>query len=281
IELDPKNDDLLVVAGAVHERLGERAEAISTLDEATARRPDDPKAYEELLKIYRANPSQFRDAPRAICETMAERVPSNLEARDLLARLQLSDPAKVEDARAAFEAMRSERPFDSSPLSGLAEVEKAKGNREAMLRLLEDAVTLDPGRFRDALVVAQAADEKSAVATQQRLPDEIARQKGIAAGYYKNVLVFQPDNRLARVRLMEIECDRNHFDEAIKLGRRGLELHPEDAELLDRTGFALYNDGQLRESDDMLRHATDNAPEMALAHYHLGLTLAARKRDSL
>lgn len=263
LELDPgKNADLLVLMGRIHERLGDAGAAIAALEDAIAKRPDDPAAYQALLKIYRADKDAHKKEARRLCEEMAKRFPENLDTRDLLARLLVSD-RKFDEAKAEFEAMREEQPFVAAPFAGLAEVAHAKGDTAEEFRMRRAAVALDPGRWRDALILAEDADRRGDVRA--------------AAELYETVLAFQQDNRDARLRLVEIECERKRFESGLLHAQIGASKFPEDEAMKASLGWALYMSGQNVEAQKVLEQVVEEKPRYAIGHFHLGNVLARRR----
>lgn len=95
---------------------------------------------------------------------------------------------------------------------------------------------------------------------------------------YRAALEREDFDSLEAQRLWVFSWMRDH-DEAIRHGRRLVEIHPNLAGYRLYYGIVLAYAGQREASDRMLRTALDAAPGLALAHHWLALNAIARRDD--
>ena len=217
------------------------------------------------------------------------------------------DAGALDDAAEAFEAARRLQPDGMAVLVWLGDVRLAQGDAAAAGPLFERALSLYPDSLSARFGLARAALMREEFAQAARSLEEILElEPSATAAHYplgqaylrlgetdraqehlrqREAADIRPADPLmaALERLLEspqayetrgIEAlNREDWDGAVAAFRRGLELDADDAELRHRLGTALYLRGEIRTARAELERAAAEAPELAQAHYSLGVLL--------
>ena len=165
-----------------------------------------------------------------------------------------------------------------------------QGDLEGAVATYERALARDPAHLRTyvnlASVHARQTDYGPAVETLRRglqaLPDarELRQQLGrilfVQARYDESAEQLQQlvdDGTTAAsafALLARVEADRGFPQKALEWLRRGLEEHPDDAQLSVRLGVALVEQRAFGQALSHLQRAVDLDPDQEEARYHLG-----------
>jgi tetratricopeptide (TPR) repeat protein len=95
-----------------------------------------------------------------------------------------------------------------------------------------------------------------------------------ASEIYRQVLKIDTDNIVAINNLAWILCeDINQFQQALELANQGLEIEPNNVDLLDTRAVALFRLGQLQRANEDLSKCVvlypAGSPLLAASHLHL------------
>lgn len=153
--------------------------------------------------------------------------------------------------------------------AALADLLGRNGKNDDAIGMLQKAVADHPGHGRLlyalALAYSKANQPQKAVATMRIL------------------LALEPDNANALnfigYTLAEAGSD---LEEAERMVKRALQLHPDSGAFTDSLGWVLYKRGQYRQAVEALQHAEALTPNEPVIIEHLAdaLTKAARKTDA-
>jgi tetratricopeptide (TPR) repeat protein len=93
----------------------------------------------------------------------------------------------------------------------------------------------------------------------------------------REALRLLPDNPFTLNALGYTLADKGtapeHFQEAVQLTRQAAEKMPENGEVLDSYGWALYKTGEIKAAKRVLRDALSLDPNVPEIHYHMGVVL--------
>jgi tetratricopeptide (TPR) repeat protein len=100
-----------------------------------------------------------------------------------------------------------------------------------------------------------------------------------AVEIYKRILEQQPDNIVAMNNLAWILCEQqNNYSESLELAKRGLEISPDYADLIDTHGMALYRLGRFdlaaKDFEKCISLYPPRQRGIVASYFHLGRCLA-------
>jgi tetratricopeptide (TPR) repeat protein len=306
---------LLETGGAnayLHDRIGslqiqaERFDAaIRSLEKGQAVDPTDTRGLLALAQAYEGAGRQ-KDAAAAY-DRIIEREPGNLEARFDRARL-LQKQGDLDGSLAGYRALIdltlgrgavTEREAAVLTLTysqiGLIELgaRHFDGAAEAFVKALDASsdpgpelffllgrANLDGGRPEEAQkVVLEAARRFPSDLDLRVLQGEVLIVRGDfpkAREFYQALLKDQKDSPEAYARVSEALVRQKRFDEAERILRDGIRLHPSDDTLLFTRGAAMERMGRFGEAERSLARAIHLNPKNAMALNYLGYMLADR-----
>jgi tetratricopeptide (TPR) repeat protein len=158
------------------------------------------------------------------------------------------------------------RDRSAAELGWVGETLLAMGNGDAAIRMLDQAIELDPSLFFARFGRARAAQETGDLAT--------------AAFHYQVVIALRPDWASAHNNLAVVRRASGDRKGAIAAWRKAVALRPDDAIALSNLGGALAERGRGDEAILFCRRAVAVRPDLAEAHVNLGNVLVqARKLD--
>ncbi|MGE3165570.1 MAG: hypothetical protein AB7O52_11735 [Planctomycetota bacterium] len=272
---------------------GTAREGLVVVDEHLARWPQDRHAqglrnqlrvalgeFDPLLAelAARANanpndplPSLLRAAlPLAAVERVEaareawSRAPADPDAAEAVVRALVAsgDLSAAEQALAATRGLLTE----SRQLRLLASLEMARGNLEAADKALRTASTMNPDDAETQRLLAELC---------RRLKRWLDAERAVGRALF--LAPARPENYATAAR---IEYDRGRLEEAIEVGKRGLGLLPQNADLLEtltRTAIARRDLVRARQALAQLAECRDAEPQRVLA---LSCAVAWETRDT-
>ena len=166
-----------------------------------------------------------------------------------------------DDAQKQFQAAITAYPQDPGPRTMLARLYLNHGQKDMAEQVLRDAsatITKNPMGYRmlGDFYLGQGETDKAAPEFA-RLHTQYPKDIGVTKTY------------------IEILFLQNHLDDATKLNDAILKNSPSDSDSLVFRGEILTREGKANEAVPVLESAVKNAPDSALAHYHLGTAYAA------
>jgi tetratricopeptide (TPR) repeat protein len=253
---------------------------------------DPNEAFSELTTASQLDP-QFDPAVQTLrtALNLSEVNESPSEQKVIIGRgLGLVEEWKL--ANAAFEDAVKLDENNAEAWAWLAEANQKSDGKEA-LNYLDRALELDPhssvvrglrglyfqriGSHRQALIEYQEAAkiEPENPAWYISIGEEFANIGDLirALAAYQYATTLAPDDA-SYWRLLADFCARNTAnirDVGLPAAQKAVRLTPKDPAALDTLGWVLVIDGRYYEAERFLFQALDNDPQMASAHFHLGL----------
>ena len=162
-------------------------------------------------------------------------------------------------AASAYRTIRERAPKRAEALVGLATIEARSGRRHRAVKLLEQAVALDPS---NAAIHAALGDRRV------EFGDHAA-----ALRHYTKAIELDPTRGAPYGGLARSFLEQRRFRDAESFARRGLTLDPDFTEPRLTLGRALAAQGRMAEAATTLRQVVAERPDAAFAHLHLGIAL--------
>jgi putative PEP-CTERM system TPR-repeat lipoprotein len=272
----PGNLNLLDALGRAQQAAGDSQQAASTFKKLAGLQPNSVAAQLHLADAYVAN-KDTEAASRALRRAL-EIDPKAAAARRGLVSLAL----RANQPDKALELAREAQKGDAKDASGWSlegDVEASRKNWKAAITAYRAALQRDKSadsavRLHQALLAsAQRPEADRFSADWQRdnpkdpafryyLGDIALSRSDLAAaeGYYRAVLVVQPDNALAMNNIAWLLVKQNKPG-AVALAEKANELAPGRSQLLDTLATALAADNQVPKALEAQKKAVAAAPK--------------------
>ena len=302
--------DLSRVSDSVRDQVRTRWGAVERLQAGGATPPASAaEIYGALGMVLMA--AQFPNAAIPAFLNARTLAPADVRWPYYLGHLR-RDTGALDAAAERFEEARRLQPDDMANLVWLGDVRLAQGDAERAEPLFARALSLYPDSLSARFGLARVALMREQFEQAARGLEEIlALEPSATAAHYplgqaylrlgeserarehlgqREAADIRPADPLmaALDRLLEsaqayetrgIEAlNREDWDGAVTAFRRGLEIDPADAELRHRLGTALYLRGEIGPARAELERAAAESPELAQAHYSLGVLLQEEGR---
>jgi putative PEP-CTERM system TPR-repeat lipoprotein len=205
------------------------------------------------LEVAAGRPEAAREAAarlRAIAPDSA--LGPTLEGDALLA------VGKLAEAASAYQEALT-RGESSEVVLKLAQARRAAGDAEGGRQGLRDWVTRHPDDRAVRLALASALQLDGAVAE--------------AVQEYEALITQQPTNAIALNNLAWLYYEARD-PRALELAERAVKEAPENAAILDTAGWIQVQQGKMEQGLQLLRQASDRAPQAGEIRFHLGAALA-------
>lgn len=258
-ELVPDKPGPLVRLAQVHARNGQMAEARTVLERALERDRDYYPA--EAMLAWVESRAGNADAAMKIARRVKAKDPDSPAGYVLEGDLLSAQRAYTEAAN-AYGAAYARRPT----MTLAAKEHRAwlnAGEHDKALVALMRWLEANPDDHRARMLLAGAYQK--------------AGQADRAARQYEEVLKREPDNVIALNNLAWFYVE-NGDERALALAEKAHELAPDAAPILDTYGWVLVQSGRVERGLEVLRRATERAPQLHEASYHLAVALQAAGR---
>ncbi len=262
-ELAPDKPGPLVRLGQVYARNAQMAEARAVLERALERDRDSYPAAVVLAWVE--SRSGNAGAAMGIARRLKAKRPDSPEGFALEGDLLSAQEAHAEAAN-AYAAAYARRPTMTLAAKEHRAWLKAGEHDKAIAPLMR-WLEANPDDHRAMMLLAGAYQK--------------AGQADRAAGQYEEVLKRQPDNVIALNNLAWSYVENND-KRALALAEKAHELAPDAAPILDTYGWVLVKNGRVQRGLEILRRATERAPQLHEAGYHLAVALegAGRREEA-
>jgi tetratricopeptide (TPR) repeat protein len=218
VRIAPTNENAIAVLAALALRSGEKARAISLVNDAVVKSPDSIDLRRVLAGVYLA-----AGEPRLAEEQMRKLIA--MEPGELPPRLQLANHfVQVEDLDAAQRVLDDavrELPHQDSAKLALVDFITAQRSRAQGEKTLAAFIADDPGNEELRLAMGTLLQHTGATREAINVYQEIIRRDGL-----------RPQGLAARDRIAALELDRHNTDAAAKLIAEVLEESPRDDDAL-------------------------------------------------
>lgn len=290
---------------------GDRAEACRTLAQVdlaadrgaaalaalrTGHLDQSPAVDDEMLVAQAAEAAGQPELARSELEKAARQQP---DSAAIVGRIVHLDAAQKRwsDAAHAVAAFAAARPHDPNGGWLQATLEMAQGQYAAARADLNRALALRPDFLEAKLELGRAwqlsgADPQAlawyqkALAQQPNFPPLLTlvgnlflqnRRWEQAAAYYRRALAAQPDFAVAQANLAWVEVEQNqNLNEALTLAQQADRALPDVVSVNDTLAWVYYKMGSYGAALPILRHCVGKAPQNAVYHFQLGMTLIAQ-----
>lgn len=235
-------------------------ESIAALEDA---RKAAPNAVQPVVSLASAYIKQGKpEKAVSLLQEISKQYPTNAQVLVLLGQTRLAQK-KDEEASQSFKEAIAQQPKDPIGYNSLAELYIRQKNFDAAGNTLQAALKEMPNdasiRLSNASLQILKGDHNAAI-TQ-----------------YEAILKDQPTSLVAINNLVSLtldyRTDKASLDRAFALSEALKNSNV--PQFLDTLGWAQYRRGDFKDAVATLENATAKAPDLAAAHYHLGMSYAA------
>jgi tetratricopeptide (TPR) repeat protein len=250
---------------------------------------------EDVSRILAAAYSGLKDYAGAIDVLRKQHERAPLAARPLAALIEAYvDAGRVPEAQRFLADMIAKNPSHYEARVFLAQVNRASGDPQSAISLLEEAIRLDPLRsdayeaLYGVYVLSGRRDEAGALIDQAiaAIPDNDGLQilkadhliaidrPDDAIEIYNTLLARRPEDKIVANNLASLLLEKDD-PESVRRAAAAAEMlkDSENPYFLDTYGWALYRAGRVEEGIAALEKAVAAAPTLIDARYHLGVAL--------
>ena len=294
LKIRPKALDARSNLGAALARLGRYEDALAEYRQALAIDGNNPGVIMNLgLAYYKTG--RYTEATAQLIRAHALQ-PANTQVTMLLAdaHLRLGDNTKVIELLRPLEKANEQDLGvaymlgtalirDNQPLQGRALVDRIlKAGESAEARMLLGATKMQGGDFAGA-----RDDLQKAVALNPQLPDVYSAYgsalmaSGDAAGAseaFRKELAANPNDFTANLDLAVLEKQDQHFEDALKLLHRAMELRPGDIGVRYQIAAIHVSTGDVAAAQRELEAIVKDSPQFTEAHVSLATVYYRLKR---
>lgn len=285
---NPESLDALDLLGTTQMSTGDNAAAISTYTKMIQKAPQLPEAH---LRLASAQIASKHLAPARDSLIKALQIKADfLKAQDALIRLELVDN-KPEAALRVARQIQAQQTKSPIGFEREADILLSLKRYPQAIKAYEQALSKGSGtanviKLHRTLYIAgdtKGADQRLAGWLKQYPKDVaahayaaevymVAKRYPQAIGHYEEVLKIDPNHLLALnnlAYLYQMEKDGR----AQSIAERALKLDPDHPGVQDTLGWILVENGQVARGVELLRKATDKAPNADTIRYHYALAL--------
>jgi pentatricopeptide repeat protein len=235
-------------------------DSIAALESARRTAPDAVQPVVSLVSAYVRQGKA--DKAVALLQEMNKRLPANAEILVLLGRVWTSQKNDDEAIKAYKEAI-AQQPRESVSYGALSELYVRQKNFDAAGDILQAGLKELPNDLNLRLASASL---------------QISRGTNDAAiAQYESILKDQPNSLLAINNLVSLlldyRSDTASLDRAFSLAE--MLKNSSVPQFMDTVGWAQYRRGDFKGAVSTLEAAAEKLPDLAAAHYHLGMSYAA------
>lgn len=288
----------LALLAQAQNALGERQQAISTLNRLVRLQPQSPIPLVALSEVQRAADDRT-GAEQSLRRALALRA-DLLEAQQRLIAV-LVETQRAPEALTLARDIQVQRPDNAVGYRLEGDIRTTDGNWEQAIPAYRKAFELTGTgelavRLHRAQTRAGKTEEASATATDwlRQHPEDVGMRMHLAGealaqsrfeeaeALYRRVIELQPRNALVLNNLAWV-AGRLERPDAIALGERALALAPDNPAMLDTLGMLQIEHGEHEKGLANLRKAVDRAPNLAALRLNLAKAYSTleRKADAL
>jgi len=258
----PMADELLGAALAGQNKF---SDSITAFQDAYQAAPTAAGPMEALVRAYLQ--AQKPDQATAFLQSVLKADPSNAEAYVLLGSVQLANKS-TDLARQSFMTAVDKQPKNVIGYRALSDFYVLQKNDEEALKVTQAGLKQLPDSFALHLSLAGILDRR------EDHDAAISEYQGLLAKDPGSIVVA---NNLASL-LADYRTDKASLDQAEQLAA-GLQKSPLP-QFKDTLGWVDYREGNYAAAIPLLQDAAAALPNVALIHYHLGMSyLAASQPD--
>lgn len=227
LKLEPGSSGPYVQLGSLYLKQGKKDRALEAFKKAIAAAEADEKDSKGFLQLRKLNDvRRTTDAYRGLA-------------------LTLLSMGKVDDAVAALKTAVEKMPKDASARLALGEAYMAQNNFEGAIAQLTERLALEP--TTDARLDLARAYARKRVAKQ-------------AEPLYREVLKSEPDNRAAKMGLVDLYLSMGRYPDAETMLKEALKADENDLQALSRLGILKSRMGRPNEALEPLERVSTQNP---------------------
>ncbi|MEW5740904.1 MAG: tetratricopeptide repeat protein [Myxococcota bacterium] len=259
--LDPTYAEAWFNMGMSHMKLDQVPAATKAFEQALKLEPDSSGPYVQLGTLYLKQGKRDR-AVEAFKKAISAGEAEDKKNAGFLQLVKLSDrkrstdayrglalaylgQGKVDDAVATLKQAVEKMPKDASAREALGDAYLAQGNYDGAIEQLTERLALEP--TTDARLDLARAWAKKRVAKQ-------------AEPLYKDVLKAEPDNRDAKMGLVDLYLSMGRYADAELELKKAIEKDPNDLQALARFGILKSRMGRPNEALEPLEKVAQQNP---------------------
>jgi tetratricopeptide (TPR) repeat protein len=227
LKLEPGSSGPYVQLGSLYLKQGKKDRALEAFKKAIAANEDEDKSAIGFLQLRKLNAAR-----------------SNTDAYRGLA-LTLLAMGKVDEAVAALKTAVDKMPKDASARLALGEAYMAQNNFDGAIAQLTERLSLEPST--DARLDLARAYARKRVAKQ-------------AEPLYRDVIKSEPDNRAAKMGLVDLYLSMGRYADAETMLKDALKADENDLQALARLGILKSRMGRPNEALEPLEKVSTQNP---------------------
>ena len=258
---NPQSTLMDEISGAILLNKNDLDGTVKVLKHAHEKSPNDIKLINSIVDVY------IKEGKTSEAITFVEAVlkanANNINAKLILGQLYAS-AGKTQNAMQIFNEIIQSNPITVGAYQQLALVQVNANLKEEAEKTINQGLKVAPNDF--GLRISQASIY------------ETTRQFDNAIKVYEKLIVDRPDsdivaNNLASL-LLDNRTDKADFERAYQLISKT--KNSQLPQFMDTRGWASYKVGRYDEAETALNKATEQLPEVAVFHYHLGKVFIAK-----
>jgi putative PEP-CTERM system TPR-repeat lipoprotein len=230
------------------------AAARKSAEEALSLAPDNVRALDVLMGVYRAQGQTAEALKRA--QEYAGQHPLSVPVQQYVAMV-LASSGKPADARAALAVAKAANPNSIGSDLDIARMDLSENKTDEARGILSALLARDSGNSAAGMLMAEVEIKKGDPAA--------------AIDQYRRILKRTPRYSAALNNLAYLLADRNEqLDEALKCAQQAKELSPDDGGIDDTIGWVHYRKGLYPTAVRYFEASTSKRPT-ATGEYHLAM----------
>jgi tetratricopeptide (TPR) repeat protein len=244
----PQNADALQALGLMEMKLGDTEDAIPLLERALAIAPSDLTSTVALAEV-RMQQKDYKGVEQVLQKACAN-APTSADAAILLGRfyLAMSDAPKAEEQ---FRRAVALEPKNGGALFNVARLQVQSGRKQEAEQTLKLLSAFPDKMFQPMYGV---------FLYQEGRGEEAIRE-------FERLVKLDPEDRVARTRLVATYQNYNRIDNAKKILNAALADNPKDLDALLERGELYLAAGSLSEAEVDVNRVLHLKPDSAEAHY--------------
>ena len=288
VDLNPNNLDVGFLLADAYRKLGQPDAAIAIYQKLETYYPDNP-SIAFFTGVTRRQQNKLPEA-RAALERALAKAPNDYSTLDQLVEVDILQKRFV-PALARVNAAIAGRPTAAELPVLLAKIHLAQGERAPAEDALKKALTLDPklalARNFMAKIYVESNEPDRAIALLKEILADTPADPGawlaLATQYekkddkkgtidaYEKMITLEPNHVVALNNLANHLLAAGNVDRAYDLAKRAREGAPNDPNVGDTFGWAMYSKSEYASSLPILQDSAKKMPNSTSIEYHLGM----------
>jgi len=252
------------INAAVFSGQGKFSDSLAILQNTYSANPGAIRPMAELVSVYLRS-GQIGQA-EAFIRTVLTNNPGNAEALVLLGSIQLAKNAP-DQAEKSFKTAIEKKPKDIVGYRALADLYTRQKKNDEALKLIRDGLEQQPQNFALHLSLAGLLEVKG--------------EYEPAIAEYESMLKDQPGSMIVANNLASLLSDRRADKASLERANSLAVLlkNSEVPQFKDTLGWVSYQREDYRAAIPLLESAAAALPNLAVVHYHLGMSYLATGQD--